>query len=105
MKKLLSKTYTSEASEVVYSSSKDSPKKLKSPKTENVDANDKLANGHGGNTNATKKDGMPEHCKKFVRLKNWISDKQITDTLHQQSMRVCYKHDTIYTIQWSETSL
>ena len=91
MKKLLGRTHSNESSptQVVYSPAKTgSPmKSLRSPKVENVDANEKIANGHGGNK-TTRKDENGEKKQKFVRLKNWITEKQVTDTLHQQIARV-----------------
>ena len=89
MKKLLGRTHSSEStpSQIVYSPTKSSSpiKSLRSPKIENADANNKIANGHSGNK--TNGDGADQK-QKFVRLKNWITDKQITDTLHQQRTRV-----------------
>ncbi|CAB4036559.1 nitric oxide synthase, brain-like isoform X1, partial [Paramuricea clavata] len=88
MKKLLSRTHSSETtpSQVVFTPAKTSSsmKALKSPKIENGDDNNnKIANGHGGNK-ATKNGEGGEKKQKFVRLRNWITGKQITDTLHQQ---------------------
>jgi hypothetical protein len=99
MKKLLSRTHSSETtpSQVVFTPAKTSSsmKTLKSPKIENGDDNNnnnnnKIANGHGGNK-ATKNGEGGEKKQKFVRLRNWITGKQITDTLHQQKsdVRVC----------------
>ncbi|XP_028400716.1 nitric oxide synthase, brain-like isoform X2 [Dendronephthya gigantea] len=85
MKKLLGKTHSREASpsEIVYSPNKaGSPMKtIRSPKIENVDANDKIVNGHGGAKNGKNVEVVEQ---KFVRLKNWNTEKQITDTLHKQ---------------------
>ena len=91
MKKLLSRTHSSDSSpsQVVYSPTKTSSpiKSLRSPKIENADANIKMANGHSGNKTTKNGDGADQK-QKFVRLKNWITDKQVTDTLHQQRSRV-----------------
>lgn len=91
MKKLLSRTHSRECSpsHVVFSPGKtdSSEKGLRSPKIENVDADKKkLANGHGGQ--GENKGGEGEQKQKFVRLRDWNTEKQVTDTLHQQQSRV-----------------
>ncbi len=90
MKKLLGRTHANDSSpaQIVYSPTKTSSpmKSLRSPKIENVDANDNIANGHGGNKSTKQQNG--EQKQKFVRLKNWITEKQVTDTLHRQIARV-----------------
>ena len=96
MKKLLGRTHSNDSNptQIVYSPTKTSSpmKSLRSPKIENADANEKIANGHGGNK-ATKQGENGEQKQKFVRLRNWITDKQVTDTLHQQISRV--GHNTL----------
>ena len=92
MKKLLSRTHSSDTSpnQIVYSPTKTSStmKSLRSPKIENVDANDKIVNGHSAGNKSTNKEEGAEQKQKFIRLKNWITEKQVTDTLHQQRIRV-----------------
>ena len=64
-------------------------KSMRSPKIENVDANDKIVNGHGKTKNARNVEAAEQKEQKFVRLKNWNTEKQITDTLHKQKNLVC----------------
>ena len=63
-------------------------KAMQSSKVKSVDTNNtSLTNIHDGEQ-MTSIRAIRDHKQKFVRLKNWITGKQVTDTLHQQKNRV-----------------
>ncbi|XP_046839565.1 nitric oxide synthase, brain-like isoform X2 [Xenia sp. Carnegie-2017] len=60
---------------------------MQSSKVKSVSANNtSLTNIHDGEQ-MTSIRAIGDHKQKFVRLKNWITEKQVTDTLHEQKNR------------------
>ena len=63
-------------------------KAMQSSKVKSVDTNNtSLTNIHDGEQMMSIR-AIGDRKQKFVRLKNWITEKQVTDTLHQQKNRV-----------------